>query len=123
MTAVLLGVVAFGLMLAAGVGSVGAFLDARVRASAAADAAARAAAPVTFLPFGALGSPTEEARRFAEANGTRLLSCTCPVDRSWANRTVVVEVERRAELWPVGSIAVRARGRAEFSPALLLAGG
>ena len=119
-TVIVAGIIAFGLLLAAAVGSVGAFLEARIGASAAADAAALAAAPVTFLPFGAAGSPSDEAERFATANGSRLIRCTCPVDRSWDPRTVIVEVERVAVLWPVGSIAVRSVGRAEFIPALLL---
>ncbi len=116
----LLGVVVFAVLLGAGVASVGAFFHARVQAAAAADAAALAAAPVTFLPFGARGTPAEEAERFAAANGSRLVFCSCPVDRSWAHRTVVVDVERVVSLWPAGSITVRARGRAEFSPVLLL---
>lgn len=116
----LLGVLVFALLLGAGVASVGAFFHARVQATAAADAAALAAAPVTFLPFGARGTPAEEAERFAAANGARLVACSCAVDRSWAHRTVVVDVERVVRLWPAGSITVRARGRAEFSPVLLL---
>jgi secretion/DNA translocation related TadE-like protein len=119
---VLAGVVALALMLGSGVASVGAFFHARVQAAAAADAAALAAAPVTFLPFGARGTPAEEAARFAAANGSRLVACACPVDRSWAHRTVVVDVERLVRLWPAGSITVRARGRAEFDPVLLLGG-
>lgn len=116
----LLGVVAVVLLLAAVLGAVGAYLRARVEAVAAADAAALAAAPVTFLPFGAEGTPAEEAARFASANGTRLLSCVCPVDSSWEPRTVTVRVSREARLWPVGSLIVTAVGRAEFLPALLL---
>ncbi|HSG78308.1 MAG TPA: Rv3654c family TadE-like protein [Acidimicrobiia bacterium] len=119
----LLGVLVFALMLGAAVASVGAFFEGRTRAAAAADAAALAAAPVTFLPFGARGTPAEEAARFAAANGASLVGCSCPVDRSWAHRTVIVDVERRVRLWPVGAVTVRARGRAEFSPALLLGGG
>ena len=40
------------------------------RAQAAADAAALAAAPVTFSPFGATGSASREAAIFAAANGS-----------------------------------------------------
>lgn len=116
----LLGVVAVVLLLAAVLGAVGAYLRARVEAVAAADAAALAAAPVTFLPFGAEGTPTEEAARFATANSARLLSCSCPVDHSWEPRTVTVRVAREVRLWPVGSLTVTAVGRAEFVPALLL---
>jgi secretion/DNA translocation related TadE-like protein len=118
----LLGVAAVVLLLAAVLGGVGAYLRARVEAVAAADAAALAAAPVTFLPFGAEGTPADEAARFATANGARLLSCACPVDPSWEPRTVTVRVAREARLWPLGSLTVTAVGRAEFLPALLLMG-
>ncbi len=118
----LLAVALFGLMLASAVASVGAFFEARTRAAAAADAAALAAAPVTFRPFGATGSPEEEAARFAADNGAELVDCQCAVDRSLASRTVIVEVVRTVRLWPAGAIQVRARGRAEFSPALLFIG-
>lgn len=118
----LLGVMVVVLLLAAVLGTVGAYLRARVEAVAAADAAALAAAPVTFLPFGAQGTPAEEAARFASANGTRLLWCACPVDPSWEPRTVAVEVAREVRLWPAGSLTVTAVGRAEFEPALLLVG-
>jgi imidazolonepropionase len=86
----------------------------------AADAAALAAAPVTFLPFGAHGTPTEEAARFATLNGTRLLFCICPLDPSWEPRTVEVRTERSLEIWPLGTIEVEATGRAEFVPSRLL---
>jgi len=108
------------LLLAAVVAGIGSYLLARVEAVAAADAAALAAAPVTFLPFGATGTPAEEAARFAAANGAQLLSCACPPDPSWEPRAVTVRVAREASLWPAGSITVTATGRAEFLPALLL---
>lgn len=110
------------LLLAAVLAGIGSYLLARVEAVAAADAAALAAAPVTFLPFGATGTPAEEAARFAAANGAQLLSCACPVDPSWAPRAVTVQVARQAPLWPVGSVTVTATSRAEFLPALLLTG-
>ena len=116
----LLGLAGVALLLAAGIGSAGVYLRARVEASAAADAAALAAAPVTFHPFGARGSPAQEAARFAAANGARLVSCSCPVDRSWEPRTVTVRVEVPVRIWPFGGTAVAAVGRAEFVPALLL---
>ncbi len=119
----LLGVIAVALVFAVGIAAVGIWMRARTEASAAADAAALAAAPVTFLPFGARGTPTEEAARFARRNGARLVWCSCPLDPSWEPRTVVVEVERRVTIWPLGEFAVRARGRAEFVPELLLGGG
>lgn len=118
----LLGVAALVMLLAMGLGLVGAVLRARVEATAAADAAALAAAPVTFLPFGALGTPAEEAARFAAANGATLLACDCPLDPSWNPRTVSVEVSRRVTLGGVGLLTVTAKSRAEFVPALLLTG-
>jgi secretion/DNA translocation related TadE-like protein len=118
----LLGVAAVVLLLAAVLGALGAYLRARVEAVAAADAAALAAAPVTFLPFGAEGTPADEAARFALANGAELLSCACPVDHSWEPRTVTVQVAREVHLWPVGFLTVTAVSRAEFLPALLLTG-
>jgi hypothetical protein len=116
----LLGVVGVVLVLAMGLGLVGAYLRARVEAGAAADAAALAAAPVTFMPFGATGTPTDEAARFAAANGAVLLSCVCPFDPSWEARTVRVEVARTVGLGPLGSMTVRATSRAEFVPTRLL---
>jgi len=118
----LLGVAAVVLLLAAALGAVGVYLRARVEAVAAADAAALAAAPVTFLPFGAEGTPADEAARFAAVNGARLLWCACPVDPSWEPRLVTVRVAKEARLWPVGSLTVTATGRAEFEPARLLLG-
>jgi secretion/DNA translocation related TadE-like protein len=118
----LVGVAAVVLLFAAALGSVGAYFRARVEATTAADAAALAAAPVTFLPFGATGTPLDEARRFASANGATVVSCSCTLDPSWEPRTVHVEVEKIVHLWPAGRLSVRAIGRAEFSPALLLGG-
>jgi secretion/DNA translocation related TadE-like protein len=117
----LLGVAGVVMVLAVGLAAVGSVMRARVEASTAADAAALAAAPVTFLPFGAHGTPTEEAARFATLNGSRLLSCICPLDPSWEPRTVEVRTERSVEIWPLGIIEVQATGRAEFVPAMLLA--
>jgi hypothetical protein len=115
-------VAAVVLLFAVVLGAAGAFLRARVEAVAAADAAALAAAPVTFLPFGAAGTPAEEAARFAQLNGASLLSCACPVDSSWEPRLVTVRVSREVRLWPAGSVTVTAVGRAEFEPARLLPG-
>jgi len=116
----LIGVIGLVLVLAVGLGAVGAYLRARVEASTAADAAALAAAPVTFLPFGTKGTPAEEAIRFARLNGARAVTCVCPVDRSWEPRTVEVRAERTIEIWPMGVFTVVGVGRAEFVPALLL---
>ena len=95
-------------------------MRARAEADAAADAAALAAAPVTFLPFGAKGTPAEEAARFAAMNGTRLVWCVCPPNPSWEPRTVEVKVEKPVEIWPLGTQVVEGHGRAEFVPSLLL---
>ena len=119
----LLAVAGLMVILAVGVADVGIAFAGRLQAAAAADAAALAAAPVTFRPFGAAGSPAEEARRFAGANGARLVAGRCPIDRSWQPRVVEVVVERRVELLGIGSITVRASSRAEFSPAALIAEG
>lgn len=115
----LLGVGMLLLLLAALVVDVGRALATRAQAAAAADAAALAAAPVTFRPFGARGSPTEEASRFAAANGAKLVSCTCPLDPSWERREVEVLVEATTELFVLGSVRLRAASRAEFVPTSL----
>ena len=116
----LLGVAGLVLVLAMGLVAVGNLLRARVEAGTAADAAALAAAPVTFLPFRARGTPSEEAARFAALNGARIISCSCPVDHSWEPRTVEVRTERVVAIWPLGVFRVQGVGRAEFVPALLL---
>jgi hypothetical protein len=115
-----LGVVVLALALAVGVGAVGVGVAGYVQAAGAADAAALAAAPVTFRPFGANGSPAQEAARYASANQTRLVRCVCPVDRSWNTRTVMVVVERRIDLPWLGTVSLRASSRATFEPSALL---
>jgi hypothetical protein len=103
---------------AAGLADVGRLLAAHVQATAAADAAALAAAPATF--FG--GDPRREAATWAAANGARLRSCGCPLDRRWAPRTVTVEVAIDVDLLVLGRRLVRARAAAEFDPGALLGG-
>lgn len=117
-----LSIAAFVLMMAVGVAISGAGLAAYAAASNAADAAALAAAPVTFRPFGATGSPAREAALFAERNGATLVSCSCSVDRSWARRTVTVRVTRRLAIPGVGSFDIPATSKATFDPALLIPG-
>ncbi|GMR02700.1 MAG: hypothetical protein BMS9Abin20_1046 [Acidimicrobiia bacterium] len=107
-------------VLIVAIGAVGAGVAAYAKAAAAADAAALAAAPVTFRPFGATGTPTEEAARFARANGARLVTCRCRVDRSWDTRTVDVTVARTVSVIGIGDVTVRATSRATFEPAALL---
>lgn len=116
----LLAVAGLVVLLTVAVADVGVALAGRLQIAAAADAAALAAAPVTFRPFGADGGPVSEARRLAEANGAVLASCTCGIDRSWRRRSVTVVVERRVQLLGIGSLMVRASSRAEFDPSLLL---
>ena len=94
----LLGVAGLVVVVTIGVADVGLALGARLQAAAAADAAALAAAPVTFRPFGAAGSPAAEAGRLAAANGSVLTACRCPIDRSWRSRVVEVDVQRRVNL-------------------------
>lgn len=115
-----MGVLVLVLVLAVAVGSVGAGIAGYVQAAGAADAAALAAAPVTFRPFGARGSPGQEAARFAAANGTRLIRCTCPVNRSWRKRTVTTVVSRLVTVPGLGRFEVRATSRATFEPAALV---
>lgn len=102
------------------VAAVGGGIGAYTKAASAADAAALAAAPVTFRPFGASGTPAHEAALFARANGARLVSCRCPIDRSWETRTVVVTVERTVSIVGIGTVRVQATSRATFEPVALL---
>ncbi len=115
-----LGVMAVVLALSVGIAAIGAGFAGYVQAAGAADAVALAAAPVTFRPFGARGSPEREAALFASANGTRLVRCTCATDRSWNPRTVTVVVERPIDIPGLGRFKVRATSRATFEPAALL---
>jgi len=117
-----LGVIVFLLMTSIGIVDVGLLLAGRLRVTAAADAAALAAAPVTFRPFGARAGPREEARRFATANGARLVSCDCARNPSWEPRTVRVVVERRVELLLGPTVVIRAAARSRFEPLALLGG-
>lgn len=118
----MLAVAALALLLCVGVADVGLVLAGRYRAAVAADAAALAAAPVTFRPFGAAGSPAREAAIFAASNGARLVSCTCPVDRGWRRRSVRVVVARTVDLLGAGSVTIGASSTAEFDPVQLLGG-
>lgn len=108
----LLGLVAIGLV------ATGRVVAAYFQATAAADAAALAAAPLTFLG----GDPEAEAAEFAEANGASLVRCLCPLDRSLRARTVRVEVAGNVDLPVFDDLTVRARAAAEFDPVQLLGG-
>ena len=112
----LLGVALVVLLLGAGLGAVGQYVAARFQAQGAADAAALAAAPVTFRPYGGSGDPAAEAAGFAAVNGARMVACRCPVDRSFEPRAVTVRVEMVVPVLVIGRVTVEAESRAEFSP-------
>ncbi len=118
-TVVIVGVVALACVLGLFVADVAVYVRARTAASVAADAAALAAAPVTFAAFGATGTPADEARRFAAGNGGVLVSCDCAIDRSWAAREVRVVVAVPADLLLFGPRLVHASSHAEFDPTAL----
>ncbi len=108
-------------LLAVGLAAVGLLLAAAGRAQTAADAAALAAAPLTFYSFGSTNSPYGEAARYADLNRARLVGCGgCTVDRSWRPRTVEIEVAVDIELPGFGPLGVSALAAAEFVPAQLL---
>jgi hypothetical protein len=89
---------------------------ARTKAVAAADAAALAAAPMTFPPAAQGNSPERVAADFAMANGARLVRCDCVVVRTFDARAVEVEVALPVDLVLLGRREVRATSRAEFVP-------
>jgi secretion/DNA translocation related TadE-like protein len=115
-----LGLVAVSCLLGIVVADIGIYLRGRAAAATAADAAALAAAPVTFSDFGAAGSPAAEAGRFAAANGASLVACDCPIDRTWRPRTVRVVVAVPVHLVMFGVRDVPASSRAEFDPTALV---
>lgn len=118
----ILGIVGVIVVLGVMLGTAGQYLTARSQAQAAADAAALAAAPVTFRPFGSHGDPAAEAAQLAAANGARLARCLCPVDPSWASRIVEVEVYLAVNLAGIGLREIKAVAAAEFSPTELILG-
>ena len=91
-------------------------VTARAHATAAADAAALAAAPMTFPPVAEGRSPLEEALRLARANGATLVSCICPRVATFAPRQVEVAVVFPVELPILGLRWVQASSAAEFVP-------
>ena len=116
----MLGVVGLLVLAGLGIADMGRFLALRSQAAAGADAAALAAAPVTFLPFGAAAGPVAEAARFARANGVRLLSCRCSIIRAPVAREVEVVVGATTTLVFLGTVEVRAASRAQFDPRALV---
>lgn len=117
-TIVAAAVVSFLVLVAAGLAAVGRVGAARVQATSAADAAALAAAPLTFLP----GDPAAEAATYARVNGADLVRCGCRKDLGLGDRVVTVQVEKPVKLPIFGEVTVRARAAAEFSPRRLLGG-
>lgn len=111
-------VVTILLVAGAGLGAAGRVVAAHVQATAAADAAALAAAPLTFLG----GDPRAEAATYAARNGGRLEECRCPVDRRLVARVVTVEVSLALDPGILGVDKVWARAAAEFDPLDLLGG-
>lgn len=115
-TVVMVGLAAVVVVLGLLVADAAVYLRGRILAATAADAAALAAAPVTFHGFGTTATPEAEAERFATANGAMLDRCRCPVDRSWRTRTVEVTVSVATSLFLFGDRPVAATSNAEFAP-------
>ncbi len=101
--------------------SVGALVSAREQAYTAAEAAALAAAVATYPPAGS-GAPSTKAAEYAGRNGSRIVSCRCPVDSTLVARTVVVTTALEVDIPLFGEVTVGAAARAEFDPALWLGG-
>lgn len=116
---VLLAIVAVALAAAALVADVTLLMAGRLQAMDAADAAALAAAPVTFAAFGTDGDPAAAARSVADRNGVTLVACRCVVDPSWTPRRVVVRVVRHVDLVLFGTIEIQVAAAADFDPAEL----
>ena len=114
------GVLVFGFVLAAALAGIGQVVLARAKVVTAAEAGALAAAPVTFRPFGASGSPTAEAARLVRANGAVLVRCSCAYDPGYDPRTAVVTARLRTAVLGMGEITLEATAAAEFSPVALL---
>lgn len=89
--------VGMALVVTMGAADVGRALVARARAEAVADLAALAAAQELALATGA--EPTQIAADYADMNGTRLVSCSCPPGALEA--TVRVAVDARGFLLPL----------------------
>lgn len=92
-------------------------LVAGVRARAAADAAALAAATGQWPFLGGHGEPEAAAGEVAEANGAELVSCDCPLRGERA--VVVVAVPTRVRMLGVAPPRVRALASAAVDPGLL----
>lgn len=92
-------------------------LVAGVRARAAADAAALAAATEGWPFLGGDDDPAAAAEAVAEENGAELVSCDCPLRGERA--VVVVAVPTRVRMLGVAPPRIRARASAAVDPGLL----
>ena len=122
MTVAAVGVLVFGFLLVVAVSGIGQVVIARTKVVTAAEAGALAAAPVTFRPFGASGSPTAEADRLVRANGAELVRCICPYDPGYDPRTAVVTARLTVAVLGFREVTMQATAAAEFSPVVLLDG-
>lgn len=117
-TVLILAVLAALMVAGATIGVLAQGQGAAVQAQTAADAAALAAAPETFVG----NSPVEMARRFAVENGAELVACVCPVDRTWETRRTTVTVRVPIAVWLLGTVTITRSATAEFVPVALLGG-
>ena len=114
------GAVVLGLVLMVGLAGIGQVVLAREKVVAAAEAGALAAAPVTFRPFGATGSPSAEADRLVRANGAVLVRCYCRSDPGYSPRTAVVTARLKLAVLGIREVTLEATAAAEFSPVAVL---
>jgi secretion/DNA translocation related TadE-like protein len=114
-TVLVVSLAAFIAFIGIATAALGVLFDAREKASTAADAAALAAAVATYPPTGA-GHPKVVAAEYAALNGSRLVSCWCPVDGSLRSRVVAVTVALTTDLPVFGEVIVGKTARAEFDP-------
>ena len=115
MAVLMVGLCALIAVVGVATAALGVLFDAREKAATAAEAAALAAAVATYPPTGA-AAPRVEAAEFASRNGTRLVSCWCPVDGSLRTRVAAVTVSLAADLPLFGEVLVGKTARAEFEP-------
>jgi len=113
-----LGLTALATVLALLTADLAVFLAARAQAQLAADAAALAAAPLTFVG----GDAPAVAAETAVANGARLTMCDCRNDSSWRRRSVMASVAVSANLMILPSATVEASAHAVFDPVRLRGG-
>ena len=122
MSVVVAAVLVLGSLLVVATAGVGQVVLARERVAVAAEAGALAAAPVTFRPFGASGSATDEADRLVRANGAVLVRCDCKHDSRYTPRTVMVTARLTVAVLGIREIDIEHTAAAEFRPVDLMAG-